>query len=280
MQRPTSKNAIKFSKICFGYEPNKVFLQDVSFEIKENEYVCIVGHNGSGKSTVSKILNGLLKPWSGQFTLFGELITKDNIDYLRNNIGVIFQNPDNQFIGLSVEDDIAFGLENKQVEPTEMWPIIKNVTKIVGISHLLDFDSQLLSGGQKQHVAIASVLALDPKIIVFDEATSMLDPKSTIELKQLMLELKNKFKKTVISITHDMDEIIKADKVLVMNSGKLVASGKPQDVFVKQQDVIKKSALNAPFVLELSQLLNERNKNIKPTMNLDVLIKQVSHECK
>lgn len=280
MQKTASKNAIEFSKICFGYEPNKVFLQDISFVIKENEYVCIVGHNGSGKSTVSKILNGLLKPWSGQFSIFGSQVTKDNIDYLRSNTGVIFQNPDNQFIGLSVEDDIAFGLENKQIEPAKMWPIIQKVTKIVGIDHLLDSDSQLLSGGQKQHVAIASVLALDPKIIVFDEATSMLDPKSTIELKQLMLELKNKFKKTVISITHDMDEIIKADKVLVMNSGKLVAFGKPQDVFIKQQDVIKKSALNVPFILELSQLLNKTDKNIEPTMDLDTFIKQVSYENK
>ena len=280
MQKKDQKSAIEFSNICFGYEPNKMFLKNISFKILENEYVCIVGHNGSGKSTISKILNGLFKPWSGKFSLFGQEINKNNITFLRNNIGVVFQNPDNQFIGLSAEDDIAFGLENKQIPPYQMWPIIQNVAKLVNITNLLHLDAHHLSGGQKQHVAIASILALDPKIIVFDEATSMLDPKSKLELKQMMVDLKNKYHKTVISITHDMDEIINADKVLVMNLGELVAFGDPKTIFQQKQEIINKSSLDLPFILKLSKLLNQENKNINLTIDIDHLIKQINHESK
>jgi len=171
------KKIIEFNKINFGYEKNLPILKDISFVINEGEYICVVGHNGCGKSTISKILIGLLKPWSGEIKLFDQIIDQSNYHLLRENIGVIFQNPENQFVGLTVEDDIAFGLENKQIDPLKMENIIISVAKTLKIDKLLKLGPQNLSGGEKQKVAIASILAMEPKIIVFDEATAMLDPK-------------------------------------------------------------------------------------------------------
>ncbi|MBQ4209063.1 energy-coupling factor transporter ATPase [bacterium] len=265
---------IEFNQINFGYEKNLPILKDVSFTINEGEYICVVGHNGCGKSTISKILIGLLKPWSGEIKLFGQAINQSNYHLLRENIGVVFQNPENQFVGLTVEDDIAFGLENKQIDPLEMKKIIVEVAKMLKIDKLLKLGPQNLSGGEKQKVAIASILAMAPKIIVFDEATAMLDPKSKSEIKNLMLELKQKYHKTIISITHDMDEASKADKILLMNKGQVQHFASPFDVFQKV-DQIKDAALDQPFILKLSIELNKINTHIIPTLSSKQLIKNI-----
>lgn len=268
------KRIIELNKINFGYEKNLPILKDVSFAINEGEYICVVGHNGCGKSTISKILIGLLKPWSGQIKLFDQVIDQSNYHLLRENIGVVFQNPENQFVGLTVEDDIAFGLENKQIDSLKMENIIVGVAKILKIEKLLKLGPQNLSGGEKQKVAIASILAMEPKIIIFDEATAMLDPKSKKEIKNLLLELKQKYHKTIISITHGMDEAVKADKILLMNSGQVQDFAPPFSVF-KHFDKVKDAALDQPFILKLSTELNKINPHVIPTLNSLELIKNI-----
>ncbi|MEG0879239.1 MAG: energy-coupling factor transporter ATPase [Malacoplasma sp.] len=266
--------AIKLDSISFSYEEGLEVLSNIAFEINDNEYVCIIGHNGSGKSTISKILMGLLKPTSGSIEVYGNKINHLNLTYLRKNIGIIFQNPDSQFIGLTPEDDIAFGLENLKINREEIGNIIRNVSNVIDIKDFLNVEANMLSGGQKQKVAIASILAMNPRIIIFDESTSMLDPKSKKELKDIFLDLKTKSKKTIISITHDMDEVLLCDKVIVLDKGKLVKIGPPSDVF-KDLEFLKKISLDFPFILKLSWLLKEKNKKINLSLDNQSLIGQL-----
>lgn len=257
---------IELCNVDFSYTPEVKILKNVSFEIFENEYVCIIGHNGSGKSTISKVLSGLLKPQVGHVKLFGKEIDYTNVRDLHNSIGVVFQNPDNQFVGLTVEDDIAFGLENRKFPSDLMSNVIRLSAKSLGIDHLLEKNSTDLSGGQKQKVAIAGILAINPKIIIFDESTSMLDPSSKNEIKQLMLDLKNEIKKTVISITHDMEEVINADKVIFLDKGIITFIGKPEDLFLKN-DNLANLHLDYPFILKLCHQLKKDGLDISPTIS-------------
>ncbi len=268
--------AVEFNNINFSYnlDPNLLNLKNINFKIHENEYVCVIGHNGSGKSTISKVLTNILKPLSGEIKIFGTPINYYNNKFLRDNVGIIFQNPDSQFIGLTTEDDIAFGLENKKIDPLEMRNIINEVAKTIDITHLLDKDSISLSGGQKQRVAIASVLAMNPRIMIFDESTSMLDPRGKKELKQIMLDLKKHANKTIISITHDMDEVLNADKVIVLEKGEIKMIGKPDEIFVDEES-LKRMALDFPFLIKLSKHLKDKNVLSKITINLDELVDQV-----
>lgn len=270
----TNQKVVEFENIYFEYSENKPILKNISFEIYENEYVCILGHNGSGKSTISKVLVGLLKPRKGQVKLFGTPISAQNLKDLRNNIGIVFQNPDNQFVGLLVKDDIAFGLENRKVPPKKINEIIDISAKTIGIEHFLDKSPEDLSGGQKQKVAIVGVLAFNPKIAIFDESTSMLDPRSKRELKELMYDLKQKAKKTIISITHDMEEVLQADRVIILEKGEIILNGSPSEIFLSGLDLAKYK-LDFPFVYQLSNLLNQKNKNIFPTLNKDELLNQL-----
>lgn len=266
--------AIEFNDIFFSYDGTRKTLDNVNFKIYDNEYVCVIGHNGSGKSTISKVLVGLLKPLSGYISIYGVKISYENIKYLRDNVGIIFQNPDSQFIGLTTEDDIAFGLENKKIHPKVMKEIINNVVKIIDIENFLKKDSISLSGGQKQRVAIASVLATNPRIMIFDESTSMLDPKGKKELKETILKLRNEAKKTIISITHDMDEVLNADKVIVMEKGKVKMIGKPSEIFVDEKK-LKELALDFPFSLKLSKLLKDKKIINKLSINMDDLVESI-----
>lgn len=268
--------AIEFKDINFSYnlDPNQLNLKNINFKIYENEYVCIIGHNGSGKSTISKVLTNLLKPLSGEVRIFDTPINYANNKFLRENVGIIFQNPDSQFIGLTTEDDIAFGLENKKVDPSKMKEIIDEVAESVDIKDLLSKDSISLSGGQKQRVAIASVLAMNPKIMIFDESTSMLDPRGKIELKKTILDLKNKSKKTVISITHDMDEVLSADKVIVLEKGEIKKIGKPEEIFVDEK-FLKSTALDFPFLIKLSTSLKDKKLISKLHTDLDELVNEI-----
>ncbi len=272
-----AKQAVEFTNVSYGYTKERLALEDVSFSINEGEYVCIIGHNGSGKSTISKVLTGLLRPSKGHIKLFGERISLANLKFLRNNIGIVFQNPDNQFIGMTAEDDIAFGLENRKVPREMMWSIILKAAEAVDITQLLKKESSELSGGQKQRVAIASILAINPKVIIFDESTSMLDPKGKTELKELMVKLRDEAMKTVISITHDMEEVIKADKVIVMDQGRVIRFGTPAKVF-ENEAFLQEIKLDVPFTLKLSRLLKEKsNKKINLTLDHKELIKQICH---
>lgn len=261
---------IKVKDLRFSYSGSDFYALDgVTVEIPKGKYVAILGHNGSGKSTLAKLLVGLYKPTSGSIELDGTLISKKNLKKIRKKIGIVFQNPDNQFIGASVEDDIAFGLQNKKMPREKMQKQVIDFAKKVGMEKHLHKEPQNLSGGQKQRVAIASTLALDPDIIIFDEVTSMLDPKGKREVLELISEVQKSKDKTLISITHDMDEAIMADQVLVFSKGKLLASGKPQDI-LKDKKVTKIAKIDAPFIYKVSEALE--SKGIKPTYDKKKLV--------
>ena len=273
---------VRFEDVYFSYSNNENnepinIIKGVSFDIKQGEYVCIVGHNGSGKSTISKLLSCLIKPSSGKYYIDNKLVDKKSVSKLRKNIGIIFQNPDNQFIGLTTEDDIAFGLENYCVKQSDMKMIIDNAANIINIGNLLKKEAFELSGGQKQKVAITSVIALFPKVIIFDESTSMLDPLSKQEIKDLMKYLQKQFNRTVISITHDMEEIKNADKILCMEEGKVVRFCELNKL-VNDYEFLKNTKLDLPFNLKLSYLLKSKGMDIDLTLNDDKLVREICHK--
>ncbi|EQC68257.1 ATPase component of general energizing module of ECF transporter [Streptococcus sp. HSISB1] len=216
-------NSIDVKHLTFKYTDQQDYntLDDLSFHVKQGEWLSIIGHNGSGKSTTVRLIDGLLAAESGQIFVEGELLTEENVWNIRQKIGMVFQNPDNQFVGATVEDDVAFGLENKGIPLEEMKARVKEALKLVGMSAFANREPSRLSGGQKQRVAIAGAIAMRPNIIILDEATSMLDPEGRIELIQTIKEIRDKYNMTVISITHDLDEVALSDRVLVMKKEKL-----------------------------------------------------------
>ncbi|WP_338471116.1 energy-coupling factor transporter ATPase [Niallia sp. XMNu-256] len=231
-------------------------LSDVSLTINKGEWVAIVGQNGSGKSTLARMLVGLFTPESGKIIIGGQELNDDSKWDVRRRIGMVFQNPDNQFIGTSVQDDVAFSLENLNLPYEEMKTRVNQAIDMVGLSSYKLHDPSHLSGGQKQRVAIAGVLALNPDVLVLDEAFVMLDPRSRRELLQILQDLNQKHKITILSITHDMNEAASADRILIMKKGKLVNSGTPKEVFSEVQD------LEPPFVEKLRRTLLERNRKV------------------
>ncbi|WP_029608712.1 energy-coupling factor transporter ATPase [Mycoplasma simbae] len=262
---------IKVKDLVFKYpDADKNAIDGISFEIPDGKYVAILGHNGSGKSTFSKLLVALYKPLSGSIEINGTVISASTLKQIRQKIGIIFQNPDNQFVGASVEDDIAFGLENKRVEREKMKPIIDELAEKVGMKKYLTREPHLLSGGQKQRVAIASVLALDPEVIIFDEVTSMLDPVGKRQVLSLIREIQAKREKTLISITHDMDEAILADYCLVFSQGKIIAQGSPKDI-LNNKEVIEIAKIDSPFIYKLS----EKISGIETTYDEKELMEQI-----
>jgi energy-coupling factor transport system ATP-binding protein len=220
---------------------------------------------------------GLITPNSGEIRINDTIINNENIRAIRNNIGIIFQNPDNQFVGLTVEDDIAFGLDNKKVPHTKMKQIINLAATATGITNLLEAEPASLSGGQKQRVAIAGVLATNPKIIIFDESTSMLDPNAKQDLKKLMLDLKNNYGKTIVSVTHDMEEVTSADKIIIMNKGKVLKIASPEEVF-SDREFLLNIKLDVPFNLHLCmelQKLSKHKDDYPLTTDLHKLVKEI-----
>lgn len=267
-QQPTT--ILEFKNVSFGYEPKTTILSNISFSLNEKEHICIIGANGCGKSTLVKLVVGLFKPRSGSIYFKSKLVDKNNVNDLKKACGIIFENPDNQFIGLSVQDDIAFGLENKCVPREKMQPIIDKVAKYTGITEYLKSSTKDLSGGQKQLVALSSILALNPQIIVFDEVTCMLDSKSKNKVNNILSSLKTNQNKTIITITHDMDEAAKADRVIVMNGGKIVMVGKPQQIFSSSK--LNSLSIDKPFVWKLANRFNSKN------LNLDQVVKDINNE--
>lgn len=251
---------IEVRDLNFRYSKEDKAVNDVSFDINKGEFVCILGHNGSGKSTLAKLLVGLLEARSGTITIDNVELTEDTVDEVRKNIGIVFQNPDNQFVGITVKDDIAFGLENQKIDKEKMLKLIDEKSELVSMKDFLDRNPEELSGGEKQRVAIAGILAMDPEIIIFDEATSMLDPKGVGEVIEIIKSLKNK--KTVLSITHNLNEALLCDRVLVMNGGDIVLNDTPEKVF-KNYEVLRKSNLDILDSMKLLDLVKKSNINKK-----------------
>ncbi len=246
---------IELKNVNFAYTRRNKAVNDVSLHIRRGEYIAILGHNGSGKSTLVKLIVGLLKALSGEIIIDGIKLTEESIDLVRQRIGIVFQNPDNQFVGVTVKDDIAFGLENRQTPREKMLELIDEFSKKVRMEKFLDANPESLSGGEKQRVAIAGVLACDPDVIIFDEATAMLDPQGVREINEIIATLKHK--KTIIVITHNLEEALFADRIVVMNEGKIVAVGYPEQIF-KDKDILLESSLD---ILESMKLIEEIEKS-------------------
>ncbi|PLT31356.1 energy-coupling factor ABC transporter ATP-binding protein [Peribacillus deserti] len=253
------KNAlVQLEQVVFKYDGQEQNAVDsVSFDIYEGEWLAIVGHNGSGKSSLAKLLNGLLYPQSGRITVQGQNLSEETVWGVRRQIGMVFQNPDNQFVGTTVQDDVAFGLENAGIPREEMLLRVDDALKRVNMDSFLNQEPHHLSGGQKQRVAIAGVLALRPSIIILDESTSMLDPKGREEVLGTVRDLMKERGITVVSITHDLEEASRADRMIVMNQGSLYKEGTPRDIFKLEEELVT-LGLDIPFPIKLSALLQQR----------------------
>ena len=252
---------IEIKNLCFSYntknpEIKEEVLKNISLKIESDKHIAILGHNGSGKSTLAKLLIGLDFPDSGEIIINDIKLTEKNVNEIRNMIGIVFQNPDNQFIGATVQDDIAFGLENHCLPSEEMPAIIEKYAKKVGMYDYLTHEPTRLSGGQKQRVAIAGILAMDPQIMIFDEATSMLDPVGVKEVNNSINQLTEDGKRTIISITHDIDYALKTDYLVVLDQGQVLFEGIPADVFKHSEKLIE-IGLDIPLALKISKKLQQ-----------------------
>ncbi|WP_317913331.1 energy-coupling factor ABC transporter ATP-binding protein [Carnobacterium maltaromaticum] len=254
---------IKLDDISYKYHPNEEVeaLKNVSLSIEKGEWVAIIGHNGSGKSTLAKTINGLLAPTNGTVTVGNQLLTEETVWDVRRMVGMVFQNPDNQFVGSTVQDDVAFGLENSGVPRNEMVKRVTDAIDKVKMSDFIEKEPARLSGGQKQRVAIAGVVALRPDIIILDEATSMLDPQGRQEVLATVKAIKEEENLTVISITHDIDEAASANRILVMKNGQLIREGTPQEIFSFGDELIE-MGLDLPFPEKLKSALKKRNIDV------------------
>ncbi|MGX7389553.1 energy-coupling factor ABC transporter ATP-binding protein [Dolosigranulum pigrum] len=248
-------NNIKYK---YNIDDDHLALNDVSFSVKQGEWLSIVGPNGSGKSTLAKTLNGLIAPQEGSVQVDGLDLTMENVWDIRQRVGMVFQNPDNQFVGATVQDDVAFGLENLGVPRPEMIERIEHALAQVGMTDFAEKEPARLSGGQKQRVAIAGIVALKPKIMILDEATSMLDPRGRREVLQTVKEVKERENLTVLSITHDVDEAAASDRVLVMKGGQIIDHDKPEAIFSQTKNLMS-YGLDVPFPERLKQALAQEN---------------------
>ena len=265
---------IKVKDLSYSYDGENYAVKNVSFNINKGSYTTIIGHNGSGKSTIAKLLIGLLEKNSGSIFVEDLELNMQNIYKIRNKVGIVFQNPDNQFIGSTVRDDIAFGLENHCVVQEQMDPIIDEFAKKVNMTDFLDSEPTHLSGGQKQRVAIAGVLAMHPDIIIFDESTSMLDPQGKDEIKRFIYQLHQDKQLTIISITHDIEEVSISDDVIVMNDGEVVMHGKPQDILINDKQLVD-IKLDVPFSVKLSLALTAKGIKIDKQLSLEKVVDEI-----
>ena len=267
-------NAIEVRNLSFSYDPRVRTIDHVSFDIPEGSYTTLIGHNGSGKSTIAKLLLGLLERAEGEIRIDGLDLTLENLREIRGKIGIVFQNPDNQFIGSTVRDDIAFGLENHCVPQEEMDGIIEKFAARVNLTEFLNSEPTKLSGGQKQRVAIAAVLAMRHKIIVFDEATSMLDPTGKREINALIKGLHKDKRLTVISITHDIEEVAQSDNVIVVNKGQIALVGTPKEVF-RNEKLMESMQLDIPFVYKVRNALKKKGIRISDELDMERVAEEV-----
>lgn len=257
---------IEVSGLSYRYtEEHPWVLKDINFTVNKGEWLSIVGHNGSGKSTLAKCLNGLILPQRGTVRVGGyNTADEKTIWDVRRLVGMVFQNPDNQFVGATVQDDVAFGMENHGLPREEMIKRLSEALRLVKMDSFAKSEPHRLSGGQKQRVAIAGIVALQPLIIIMDEATSMLDPEGRKEIIQTVRALNKEHHLTVISITHDLEEAIHSDRLLVMNDGQIIREGQPRDIF-KSTDLLRKIGLDLPFAIKLRNALRTKGVPLKDT---------------
>ena len=251
------KSIIDVKNLSFRYKESQEYydVKDITFHVKRGEWLSIVGHNGSGKSTTVRLIDGLLEAKSGEIVIDGQRLTEENVWNIRRQIGMVFQNPDNQFVGATVEDDVAFGLENQGLSRQEMKKRVEEALDLVGMLDFKKREPARLSGGQKQRVAIAGVVALRPAILILDEATSMLDPEGRRELIDTVKGIRKDYDMTVISITHDLEEVAMSDRVLVMKKGEIESTSSPRELFSRND--LDQIGLDDPFSNQLKHSLSQ-----------------------
>ncbi|TMR87535.1 energy-coupling factor ABC transporter ATP-binding protein [Streptococcus pseudopneumoniae] len=256
------KSIIDVKNLSFRYKESQEYydVKDITFHVKRGEWLSIVGHNGSGKSTTVRLIDGLLEAESGEIVIGGQCLTEENVWNIRRQIGMVFQNPDNQFVGATVEDDVAFGLENQGLSRQEMKKRVEEVLDLVGMLDFKKREPARLSGGQKQRVAIAGVVALRPAILILDEATSMLDPEGRRELIETVKGIRKDYDMTVISITHDLEEVAMSDRVLVMKKGEIESTSSPRDLFSRND--LDQIGLDDPFANQLKHSLRQNGYDL------------------
>ena len=256
------KSIIDVKNLSFRYRESQEYydVKDITFHVKRGEWLSIVGHNGSGKSTTVRLIDGLLEAESGEIVIDGQRLTEENVWNIRRQIGMVFQNPDNQFVGATVEDDVAFGLENQGLSRQEMKKRVEEALDLVGMLDFKKREPARLSGGQKQRVAIAGVVALRPAILILDEATSMLDPEGRRELIETVKGIRKDYDMTVISITHDLEEVAMSDRVLVMKKGEIESTSSPRELFSRND--LDQIGLDDPFSNQLKHSLSQNGYDL------------------
>ena len=256
------KSVIDVKNLSFRYKESQEYydVKDITFHVKRGEWLSIVGHNGSGKSTTVRLIDGLLEAESGEIVIDGQRLTEENVWNIRRQIGMVFQNPDNQFVGATVEDDVAFGLENQGLSRQEMKKRVEEALDLVGMLDFKKREPARLSGGQKQRVAIAGVVALRPAILILDEATSMLDPEGRRELIETVKGIRKDYDMTVISITHDLEEVAMSDRVLVMKKGEIESTSGPRELFSRND--LDQIGLDDPFANQLKYSLSQNGYDL------------------
>lgn len=256
------KSIIDVKNLSFRYKESQEYydVKGITFHVKRGEWLSIVGHNGSGKSTTIRLIDGLLEAESGEIVINGQRLTEENVWNIRRQIGMVFQNPDNQFVGATVEDDVAFGLENQGLSRQEMKKRVEEALALVGMLDFKKREPARLSGGQKQRVAIAGVVALRPAILILDEATSMLDPEGRRELIETVKGIRKDYDMTVISITHDLEEVAMSDRVLVMKKGEIESTSSPRELFSRSD--LDQIGLDDPFANQLKHSLSQNGYDL------------------
>ena len=256
------KSIIDVKNLSFRYKESQEYydVKGITFHVKRGEWLSIVGHNGSGKSTTVRLIDGLLEAESGEIVIDDQRLTEENVWNIRRQIGMVFQNPDNQFVGATVEDDVAFGLENQGLSRQEMKKRVEEALDLVGMLDFKKREPARLSGGQKQRVAIAGVVALRPAILILDEATSMLDPEGRRELIETVKGIRKDYDMTVISITHDLEEVAMSDRVLVMKKGEIESTSSPRDLFSRND--LDQIGLDDPFANQLKHSLSQNGYDL------------------
>ena len=256
------KSIIDVKNLSFRYKESQEYydVKDITFHVKRGEWLSIVGHNGSGKSTTVRLIDGLLEAESGEIVIDGQRLTEENVWNIRRQIGMVFQNPDNQFVGATVEDDVAFGLENQGLSRQEMKKRVEEALDLVGMLDFKKREPARLSGGQKQRVAIAGVVALRPAILILDEATSMLDPEGRRELIETVKGIRKDYDMTVISITHDLEEVAMSDRVLIMKKGSIESTSSPRELFSRND--LDQIGLDDPFANQLKCSLSQNGYDL------------------
>ncbi|MGR5984282.1 energy-coupling factor ABC transporter ATP-binding protein [Bacillus cytotoxicus] len=271
------REKLRVQNVSFQYPGATAYaLKDVSFSLNEGEWVSVIGQNGSGKSTLAKLLNGLFLPESGTITVNGTMaLSEETVWDIRKQIGMVFQNPDNQFVGTTVQDDVVFGLENIGMPREQMVERMKQALHLVRMEEFLHEEPHSLSGGQKQRVAIAGILALQPSILILDEATSMLDPKGRVEVVETVRQLVDEKGITVLSITHDLEEVAQSDRIIVLNKGEILEEGTPQKIF-KSSHMLKEIGLDVPFSVKIAELLKRSEIPLQNThLTMESLVNEL-----